>query len=164
MKLFRYLPVLALAALITGTAGAQSTTATATVTYSVTASKAISVSGNPASMTVSAGGVGATATDATTTYGVTTNATSASPGKITGILGAALPTGVSLSVDLADPDGAGAATSAGSVALNNSTAADLVTSVSNIDVTGKAITYSLAATASAAAAASQTVVVTYTIQ
>ncbi|HEU4643502.1 MAG TPA: hypothetical protein VFS44_13680 [Gemmatimonadaceae bacterium] len=164
MKLIRFLPAVALTALITGTASAQSTTAQATVTYSVTDTKSIAVSGDPGAMSVSAGGSGATATENTTTYDVTTNAAPASPAKITAQLGSAMPTGVTLSVDLADPDGAGAATSAGSVALSDAAATDVVTNISNLDAPGNTITYSLAATAAASAASNNTVVVTYTIQ
>lgn len=129
------------------------TTATATVTYTVSSVSAITVSGNPATMVVSPPN---TVTDASTTYSVTTNGTNQ---KITGAISAALPTGVSLATNLAAPTGG---TSAGTVTLGT-TAANLVTGISGVAQSSLGITYSLTATAAAAPVTGSTVVVTYTI-
>src|SRR4051812_15410123 len=111
MKLVRILPVAALVLGFAGVASAQiaTQTATQTVTISVTDLSTIAVSTDPAALSVAAGGTDAT--DATTTYDVTTNSTTAK--KITGFISSAMPTGTTLSVSLADPDGAGAGGRAG---------------------------------------------------
>lgn len=147
-----------------GTAAAQ--TATQTVTFTVNDVKIIALSGDPASMSVNAGGAGSTAGDSSTTYDVTTNATSVAPAKITAQIttGGDLPTGVTLQTRLADPDAGGAAVSAGDVVLNSTTAQDVVTALSNVQATGNAITYTLTADVTAAPVAGATRVVTYTIQ
>ena len=147
------------------TAAAQ--TATQTVTFTVNDVKIITLSGDPASMSVNAGGAGSTAGDSSTTYDVTTNATSVAPAKITAQIttGGELPSGVTLATRLADPDGApGAAVSAGDVVLNSTTAQDVVTALSNVQTTGNAITYTLSADVTAAPVSGATRVVTYTIQ
>lgn len=158
---------LSFALLLGATTTAVAQTATQTVTFSVADVKIVAVSGDPASMTVNAGGSGSTVADSSTTYDVTTNATSAAPAKITAQIttGGDMPTGVTLSTNLADPDGASVgAASAGDVVLSSTAAQDVVTSLSNIEATGNTITYTLSADATAAAVAGATRVVTYTIQ
>ncbi|OJU80004.1 MAG: hypothetical protein BGO10_06855 [Chlamydia sp. 32-24] len=135
------------------------TTATATVTYTIGAISAITVSGNPGPLNVNAAVAGSppsSATDSTTTYSVTTNGTNM---KITGSVGAALPTGVSLAVTLAAPSGA---TSAGAVNLTT-TAQNLVTGLTGVAASALGITYALTATAAAVPVSGATAVVTYTI-
>lgn len=153
-------------ALVFGAAGTAMGQATQTVTFDVVDIKTVSVSGDPGSMSVNAGGAGATAGDSSTTYDVTTNATSVAPVKITAQIttGGDLPTGVTLSTRLEDPDGAGAAVSAGDVVLSSTAAQDVVTAISNLQTTAKAITYLLTADVTASPVTGATRVVTYTIQ
>jgi hypothetical protein len=161
MKLIHTFTVAALALGFAGAASAQ--TATQTVTISVTDVSTISVSADPAALSAAAGG--ADATDASTTYSVTTNSTTAK--KITGYISSAMPTGTTLSVNLADPDGAGAAVSAGSVSLTattSGTAQDLVTGIAQLTASGKQISYTLHADVTAAAATNLSRTVTFTIQ
>lgn len=163
MKHVRMLVVAALTAGFAQAAVAQSSTATQTVTFSVTDVNTIAVSGDPGALSVGAGGTAAT--DNSTTYDVTTNSTAAK--KITGYIDSAMPTGTTLSVNLADPDGTGAATSAGTVALTATSAAtaqDLVTGITQLSATGKTITYTLAADVTASAASNLSRTVTFTIQ
>jgi hypothetical protein len=157
---------LAFALLFAAASTAAAQTATQTVTFTVNSVKTIAVSGDPGSMSVNAGGAGATAGDSSTTYSVTTNADSTAPAKITAQIttGGDMPTGVTLSTRLADPDGASAAVSAGDVVLNSTTAQDVVTQISNLQTSGNAIVYTLTADVTAAPVASATRVVTYTIQ
>lgn len=136
-----------------------SNAANQTVTYEVTAINEISVSGNPAALTVNAAVAGSAPTlvsDATTTYAITTNQATR---KITGILDTAMPSGVTLTVALAAPTGG---TSAGDVTLTG-TAADLVTVISTLNESGKTITYKLSATSAAGVIASANKTVTLTI-
>ncbi len=70
-----------------------------------------------------------------------------------------MDTDVTLEVNLAAPAGA---TSAGDVALGT-TAADLVTGISELDAADLAVTYTLSALATAGVVASTTKTVTYTI-
>jgi hypothetical protein len=161
MKLVRILPVAALLLGFAGVASAQ--TATQTVTISVTDLSTITVSADPAPLSAAAGGTDVT--DATTTYSVTTNSTTAK--KITGYISSAMPTGTTLSVSLADPDGAGAAASAGAVVLSSTTsgtAQDLVTGITQLTASGKQISYVLPAGVTAAAASNLSRTVTFTIQ
>lgn len=161
MKLVR---ILSTAALLTGVAGiASAQTAQQTVTFSVTDVATVTVSGNPGPM--SAPSDSSAISNSATTYDVTTN--SAVAKKITGYIDQAMPTGTTLGVALADPDGAGAATSTGNVVLtatSTGTAQDLVTGITQLQTTGKQITYTLRAGVTAAAATSLTRVVTFTIQ
>lgn len=141
------------------TLGRAATTATATVTYTISSISAISVSGNPGALVVNsavAGSQPTSATDSTTTYSVTTNGTSQ---KITGSIDTTMPSGSSLSINLTAPSGA---TSSGSVALTT-TAQNLVTGISNVAQANMPITYTLNADVSAAAASGQTRTVTLTI-
>lgn len=137
-------------------ASAQS--ATQTVTFAVNAINQISATGSP-SLTVTtatAGSQPTVATDASSSWAVTTNQTGA---KISASIASAMPTGLTLSVDLAAPSGA---TSAGLVQLGT-VAADLVTSITKVAQSGMTATYQLSATAAAGVVTSATKVVTLTI-
>jgi hypothetical protein len=130
-----------------------------TVTFSVSAINEIAVSGNPGALAVNAATAGAapdTVQDASTTYDLTTNESNR---KITAAIDTSMPSGVTLKVQLAAPAGA---TSAGAVTLSTS-AADVVTGISTLNVTGKSITYSLSATSAAGTVGSDTRTVTLTI-
>jgi hypothetical protein len=151
------------AALVAALASAASAfaadTATQTVTFSVSAINEISVSGNPGAMTVSTATAGSAPTavsNSSTTYAVTTNETGR---KITAELDEAMPSGVTLTVNLAAPTGA---TSAGAVALT-AAAQDVVTGISTLNESGKTIAYGLSATSAAGVQASDTRTVTLTI-
>src|SRR5688572_795875 len=89
-----------------GLASAQ--TATQTVTFAVSAINQISATGSP-SLTVStatAGSEPTAATDATSTWAVTTNQTGS---KISASIPSAMPTGLTLSVNMAAPTGGSSA-------------------------------------------------------
>lgn len=136
-----------------------STTAIATITYSIDSIDSISISGNPGPLTIStatAGSTLTTATDNTTTYAVTTNNSSRN---ITGSVATAMPTGVTLSVALDAPTGA---TSLGEVALTT-TDASLVTGIANLAQASLMITYYLDATLDASQVSGATNTVTYTV-
>ena len=160
----KHIRIIAVAALMLGAARiASAQTATQTVTFDVTDNSTISVSADPAAMTVAAGG--ASATNSVTTYSVTTNSTTAK--KITGYIDVAMPTGTALSVSLADPDAAGSATSAGAVSLTATTsltAQDLVTGITQLSSSANQITYVLSADVTAAAATNLSRTITFTIQ
>lgn len=133
--------------------------ATQTVTYEVQAINELAVSSSTVSLTVNSATAGSApnaVTNTATTYDITTNETNR---KITGALNTAMPSGVTLSVTLGAPEGA---TSAGKTALTN-TAADLVTGISTLNETGKAISYELAATSAAGVVPSASKTVTLTI-
>lgn len=135
------------------------TTATATVTYTIGSIDAITVSGNPGPLNVTAATAGnqpTSATDSSTTYAVTTNNTSRI---VTGSVATSMPTGTSLSVNLVAPSGG---SSAGAVDLTT-TAQSLVTGISNVAQGSLTITYILTATVSAAQVVGATNTVTYTI-
>lgn len=134
-------------------------TATATVTFTIGTINSISVSGNPAALivsTASAGSQPTSATDTSTTYNLTSNATNQ---KITGAIDAAMPDGTTLAITLAAPT---TGTSAGPVNMST-TAANLVTGISNIAQSNIAITYTVSATVSAAVAGPLMRTVTYTL-
>ncbi|MDI3543420.1 MAG: hypothetical protein PWP57_1025 [Candidatus Atribacteria bacterium] len=155
--------VLSLAVLLVfglGTVALAANTATQTVTYQVDAINEISVSGDPSALTVSTATAGSepdAVTDNSTTYAITTNETSK---KITGAIDTAMPTGLTLEVNLAAPTAGG--TSAGDVALS-ATAADLVTGIAQIAESGLGITYTLSATVAAGVVTSATKTVTLTL-
>lgn len=135
------------------------TTAPATLTYTIGSINAITVSGNPGTLTINsavAGSAPTNAVDATTTYAVTTNNTAI---KVTAALSSNMPSGVTLTASLVAPTGA---TSAGAVSLST-TSQSLVTGIANIAQSGLSITYTLSATVSAAQVTNATNTVTYTI-
>lgn len=152
------LSVLMLVFLLSGMAMA-SNIVTQTVTYQVDAINEISVSGNPAALIITAATAGSapnSVNDASTTYAITTNETSR---KITGAINTAMPTGLTLTVQLAAPTGG---TSAGAVTLT-AVAADLVTGISTLNESTKTITYQLSATSAAGVVPSATKTVTLTL-
>lgn len=139
-------------ALITNYEGYAASTASQAqnVTYSVPAVSVLSVSGNVTFgpfTTPTAGSDFTAVTDSTTTYNVTNNAGSASR-KVTGQLAAALPTGLSLTANLAAPP---SATSTGVTSLSGTSAITLVSSIGNGAFPNLGITYSLAAAVATAA-------------
>jgi hypothetical protein len=144
--------------LMAGAASAASAqTATQTVTFQVDAINQIAFSGSPSLVINTAtAGVDPTAATAAATWAVTTNQTGS---KITASIGSAMPTGVTLSVNLAAPAGGA---SAGAVALST-TAADLVTGITKVAQGALGVTYSLSATAAAGVVASTSRTVTFTI-
>lgn len=149
------------AALLTSTLSspAHAQTATQVVTFQVTAIRQLSVAGNPAPMVISTATAGSAPTSVTTdgsTYAVTTNESNQ---KITASLDEAMPTGTTLEVSLAAPQGASAA---GPVALGTA-GADVVTGIAPVSASGLPITYRLSATPAVLMAAPATRTVTFTI-
>jgi hypothetical protein len=155
LNLSRTLIALSLMCGLAGLAAAQ--TVTQTVTFQVDAINQIAFTGNPSLVvnTALAGNNPNTATNSVT-WAVTTNQSNA---KIAASLNAALPTDVTLSVNLAPPTGA---TTAGSQSLST-TSVDLVTGITRVAESSLAVTYTLSATAAAGVVASTTRTVTYTI-
>jgi hypothetical protein len=145
-----------LAAASAASAGAQ--TATQTVSFQVDAINQISVAGTP-SLSITTATAGAAPTSVTSTgntWAVTTNQTGA---KITASIATAMPTGLTLSAQLAAPSGA---SSAGLKPLGT-TAVDVVTGITKLNATGLSLSYQLDATAAAGVVAAGTRLVTYTI-
>lgn len=133
--------------------------ASATVSFEVGTIREITVSGNPGSLMISTATAGSqpdSVNDSTTTYNITTNETSQ---VITGAIDVAMPTGLTLSVNLSAPTGG---SSQGAVALTT-TAQNLVTGISNVAESSLGITYTLAGTVSAAPAASTNRTLTLTL-
>jgi hypothetical protein len=98
---------------------------------------------------------------ASSTYAITTN--SATSKKITAQLGAALSTGLTLSVYLQAPSGAtSSGTPAAPVALSNASASDVVTSIDAVAASSLTIDYTATATV-AVAPNTYAAEVTYTI-
>lgn len=129
-----------------------------TVGYEVKAVSEISFSGSP-SLVIGQGvaGTGLTSKSAGASYALTTNQSGM---KITAQLGAALPDHVTLSVSLEAPTGG---TSAGTVALSDVVAKDVVTGVSTVNESGLDVTYTLAASVAAGVVPAGTVQVMYTV-
>lgn len=137
---------------------AHAQTATQTVTFAVNAINQIGFTGTP-SLTITtavAGSAPTSVTDATSSWAVTTNQTGA---KITASIPTAMPSGLTLSVNLGTPAGG---TSAGYLALGT-TGVDLVTAITKLAQGSLAVSYKLDATALAGVVTSATRVVTYTI-
>ena len=139
-----------------GTAAAQ--TATQTVTFQVDAVNQVGLAGSPtmAITAAVAGNAPTTVTSSGHSWAVTTNQNTA---KITASIGTVMPTGLTLSAQLAAPAGA---TSDGLVPLST-TAADVVTGITKLNASGLSLSYQLNATSSAGVISSTTRVVTYTI-
>jgi len=147
--------IVAVSAAFAGEASAQ----TQTVSFAVAPVNEMSVSGNPAALEITTATAGSSLTsvsDASTTFAITTNQTGT---KITASLDEAMPAGVTLAVTL------GAPTSALSIAdvVLGTTDADLVTGITQLNESGKTITYTLSATAAAGVVASADRIVTYTV-
>lgn len=133
--------------------------ANATVSFGVNAINEISLSGNPATLTINSATAGSnptSASDSSTTYSITTNQTSK---VITGSIDSNMPSGLTLSISLIAPSGA---TSAGSVAMTT-TPQNLVTSISSVAQSSLGITYVLSASSLAASQGPLMRTVTYTI-
>src|SRR5688572_13158794 len=90
--------------IVAAAASANAQTATQTVTFQVDAINQVAVAGTPtlAITAAVAGGAPTTVTSTGNTWAVTTNQTGA---KITASIGSAMPTGVTLSANLAAPAG-----------------------------------------------------------
>jgi hypothetical protein len=157
MTTIRYAAALAVAASAFAAADASAQTATQVVSYEVTAINEISVSGSPSLVINDATpGTGLTSTTAGGTYAITTNETNR---KVTAHINSNMPSGVTLTVELAAPTGG---TSAGAVSLST-VAADVVTGVSNVNESGLSVSYELSATVAAGVVAAGNKTVTYTI-
>jgi hypothetical protein len=155
MNATRYFATMALIAGVAGAAHAQ--TATQSVTFQVDAINQISFSGSPSLVINTAtAGSAPTSASASATWAVTTNQTGA---KITASIASAMPTGLTLQVNLSAPAGA---TSAGAQTLGT-TAVDVVTSITKLAQSAISLNYSLAATAAAGVVTSTSRTVTYTI-
>jgi hypothetical protein len=162
-KLMMVLTICAMSMLLVGSVFAQATQ-NQTVTLAVNTIYLISVSGNPATMTISTGTAGTDAltgvTDASTTYSITQNYGPAV--KITGYLNSALAAGYTLNLTLASAKG----TSAGAVNISNAlsgSAVNLVTAIATGADAAKTITYQFLANASAGTLASGSKTVTLTL-
>jgi hypothetical protein len=135
----------AVAAIIAPLASTNAQTATQIVRFQVNAVNQLAVTGNPSPLVVNSATAGSAPTAATsggTSYAITTNEPNQ---KITASIDQAMPSGVSLELNLAAPTGAA---SAGSVSLSTS-GADVVTGISNTAASSLPITYRLVATAAA---------------
>jgi hypothetical protein len=131
---------------------------TQTVTFSVSAISTLSFGANPAALNVTAAAAGQppNAVSTTSTYSITTNEANR---KITAAINTPMPTGVTLSTNLAAPS---TGTSAGTTSLGVAPV-DVVTSIAPVSQAGLGITYTLSAAATAGPVSSSTRVVTYTI-
>lgn len=136
---------------------------TQTVTYEVSAINEISVSADTVSLTISTATAGSEpdpATDNSTTYNITTNGTGM---KITGAIDSAMPTGLTLEVNLAAPTGATGGTDVDISSATETSAADLVTGITQVAEDNLTITYTLSATVEVApTSGSKTVTFTVT--
>ena len=128
---------------------------------SVAGAQTLSVSGSPGNLVINTAIAGQPPTsdnDATTTYtvkGLNKN----SPLKITGRLNAAMPPGMTLTINMAPPGGA---VSNGTVTLD-ATTRDLVGDITNSNAQTRSITYTLSATPAAGVVPPQSRTVTLTI-
>ncbi|MDB4877406.1 MAG: hypothetical protein JWM41_3852 [Gemmatimonadetes bacterium] len=132
--------------------------ATQVVSFRVEAIQEVSVEGSP-SLTISSAIAGQAPTSVTasgSTWNVSTNLTGA---KVTASLESDMPSGVTLSIDLAPPPGA---TSAGRKPLG-AAPVDLVTNVTKLTATHLPLSYRLDATPRAGIVTAGTRVVTFTI-
>lgn len=121
----------------------------------------ISVSGNPSLLSITTATAGQppnSVQNSATTYSVTTTAAGV---KVLGKISSAMPTGTTLSVQLAAPTGG---TSVGSVAMTT-TSKNLVTGIpTGVSQSGLQITYTLSATSQATPRSNATRTLTLTIQ
>ncbi len=121
----------------------------------------ITISGNPSGLSITTAVAGQPPTavqNNSTTYGVTTTASNVS---VLGKINSAMPTGVTLKVQLAAPS---RATSAGLVTMTK-TNQTLVSGIPNAtSVSGLTVTYELSATSQAAKVSNATKTLTLTIQ
>jgi hypothetical protein len=147
---------------LAGAAAALATNAaTQTVSFTIAAINEISVSASTLSLTVNsatAGSAPTAATDNTTSYAITTNG-GADGKRITAKINTDMPTGVTLSVELAAPTGA---SSSGVVPLTL-TPTSVVTGIDSVAQSGLQIAYTLSAT-QAAGQSTGSKTVTFTIE
>jgi hypothetical protein len=133
------------------------------LSFSILHSDTLSISANPATLTIStaiAGQQPTAVTNTSTTYSF--SSLSLVTRTITGKISAAMPSNVTLHVQLANPGGG--ATSTGLVAMTT-TAQNLVTGIPILGSgTGVTITYQLSATVSAAIVTGGTKTLTLTLQ
>ena len=157
MNTTRFFAPLAALALLSVASTARAQTATQTVTFQVDAINQIAFTGSPSLVvnSATAGTAPATAT-ASGTWAVTTNQSNA---KVTASINLAMPSGLTLTANLAAPAGA---TSAGAVTLGT-TAMDVVTGLTQVAQSALNVTYDLTATTAAGVVSSQSRTVTYTI-
>jgi hypothetical protein len=143
---------------IAAAASASAQTATQDLTISVQAINKIAVSGGAHTLTVNTATAGNAPDDATwtTSWAVTTNE---SDMKITASIGSAMPSGVTLKVNLANPANAA---SAGAVTLDDGSAKDVVTGITKLNEGSLPLTYTVQATTEAGVQ-SVSKTVTYTI-
>ena len=157
MKSIKSAAIVALASGILSVSLTAGPTATQDVTFAVEAINELAISGAPnLVINVATAGEDPEPDTATGTYAITTNETGR---KITAALDQAMPAGLTLQVDVAQPTGA---TSVPAVTLTVADA-DVVTGISTVSESGNAITYTLSATAEAGVVTEQTRTVTYTI-
>jgi hypothetical protein len=155
MNAKRILTTVALLAGFSSAAAAQ--TANQTVTFQVDAINQIAFSGSPSLVINTAtAGSAPTAATANVSWAVTTNQTGA---KITASIGSNMPSGLTLTVNLASPTGG---SSAGAQSLST-TSVDLVTGITKLAESSLNVGYSLSATPAAGVVSSTTRTVTYTI-
>lgn len=152
--------IIALLLLLINTARGQSATATQGLTLAVSPVTLIAVNGGSLSLTINAGTAGENALTAVnstvSTYSITHNKGTVK--KITGSLDSNLPTGISITANLASTKGS----SAGAVTLST-TAVDLVTGISKGADKNQTVTYNFQANADAGELASVVKTVTYTL-
>ena len=152
----RSVAVLSLMAGLATVAGAQ---ATQTVNFEVKPINQFSITSTAVTLTITtatAGSEPAPVSDATSRWAVTTNQTGA---KMSASIALAMPTGVTLSVLLAQPAGASSTTTD----LSDGTSHDIVTGITKIAAPNLTVTYTLAATAAAGVITADSRVVTYTM-
>lgn len=147
-----------------GTCGfaAGSTTGSSNLTYTVPSVSVLTVSGNVTFgtfATPAAGSDFSSLSDSSTYYNVTNNAGSTSR-KVTVQLGAALPSGISLSASCNAPTGA---TSSGTTTVPSASAAPVVTAIGNGAFSNNTITYNIFAAVATASVATATLALTYTL-
>lgn len=150
-----FLIVFAIGVTFAGNASGQTSQ---TVTFQVDPINEISVSGNPGALAINTAVAGSAPTpvsNSSTTWAVTTNQTGA---KVTAAIDVTMPAGITLSLNLQNPTGATSIT----VSLGT-LAADAVTGITKLNESGKAVTYTLAATATAGVVASTSRTVTLTM-
>jgi hypothetical protein len=134
-------------------------TAQQTVTFQVDAINEIAASGNPGNLAVSTATAGSQPdndTDNSTNWALTTNGTNK---KMTGDVDSNMPANVTLQINLTAPT---VGSSSGDVSLST-TAADLVTAITQVAESGLTITYTLSATVAAGTVAQDTRTVTLTL-
>jgi hypothetical protein len=136
-------------------------TADQTATYEVIAINEIAVAGDVSLQvnTAIAGSQPTQANDTDSTYSITTNCGTDAK-KITAALNTAMPTGLTLTINMPAPTDKG--TTAGDVVLTN-VAANVVTAISAVAQANILVAYYLDATVEAGVVASATKTVTFTI-